>query len=76
MTSDGSPYGRFQKALETGNVNLALAAARELPNLQSQRLRFAVHQQTGRNGLVDAESERALAGPLHPYGLGRSDRQG
>ena len=21
MTSDGSPYGRFQKALETGNVN-------------------------------------------------------
>jgi hypothetical protein len=33
LTSDGSPYGRFQKALKTGNVNLALPAARELPKI-------------------------------------------
>jgi hypothetical protein len=33
MTSDGSPYGRFQRALKTGNVTLALASARELPTV-------------------------------------------
>jgi hypothetical protein len=33
MTSDGSSYGRFQRALKSGNVNLALAAARELPTI-------------------------------------------
>lgn len=31
MTSDGSPYTRFRRALETGNATLAFAAARELP---------------------------------------------
>lgn len=31
MTSDGSPYTRFRRALETGNETLVLAAARELP---------------------------------------------
>ena len=33
MTSDGSPYGRFQRALKTGNATLALASARELPTI-------------------------------------------
>jgi hypothetical protein len=43
MTSDGSPYGRFQKALKTGNVNLALAAARELPKINlSDSLRLCL----------------------------------
>lgn len=43
MTSDGSPYGRFQKALKTGNVHLALAAARELPKINlSDSLRLCL----------------------------------
>jgi hypothetical protein len=33
MTSDGSPYSRFRRALTTGNELLVLAAARELPRI-------------------------------------------
>ena len=33
MTSDGRPYSQFQRALRTGNPELALAAARELRTL-------------------------------------------
>ena len=33
MTSQGSPYGRFRRALATGNVAIIDAAARELPTL-------------------------------------------
>ena len=33
MTSDGSPYGRFRRALATGNETLVIAAARELPRI-------------------------------------------
>jgi hypothetical protein len=33
MTSDGSPYARFRRALEIGNELLVLAAARELPRI-------------------------------------------
>ena len=33
MTSDGSPYARFRRALETGNELLVLGAARELPQI-------------------------------------------
>jgi hypothetical protein len=31
MTSDGSPYPRFKRALAIGNLNLIRAAAAELP---------------------------------------------
>jgi hypothetical protein len=31
MTSDGSAYARFRRALDTGNENLVIAAAHELP---------------------------------------------
>jgi len=31
MSSDGSPYYRFKRALATGNLNLIRAAAAELP---------------------------------------------
>lgn len=34
MTSDGSPYSRFRRALDTGNELLVLAAARELPQIK------------------------------------------
>jgi hypothetical protein len=30
VTSQGSPYGRFRRALDTGNATIALAAATEL----------------------------------------------
>src|SRR5579884_2779429 len=33
MTSDGNPYARFRRALETGNEALVTAAARELPRI-------------------------------------------
>ncbi len=33
MTSDGSPYSRFRRALTTGNELLVLAAAQELPRI-------------------------------------------
>jgi hypothetical protein len=33
VTSDGNPYARFRRALETGNEMLAVAAARELPTV-------------------------------------------
>ena len=33
MTSDGNPYARFRRALQTGNETLVIAAARELPQI-------------------------------------------
>jgi HEAT repeat protein len=33
MTSSGSPYARFQRALATGNLNVIRAAAAELPRI-------------------------------------------
>src|SRR5690242_8791555 len=33
VTSDGSAYARFRRALETGNELLVLGAARELPQI-------------------------------------------
>jgi hypothetical protein len=33
VTSDGSPYSRFRRALATGNETLVVAAARELPRI-------------------------------------------
>jgi hypothetical protein len=34
MTSDGNPYARFRRALETGNETLVITAARELPQVR------------------------------------------
>jgi hypothetical protein len=33
LTSDGSAYARFRRALDTGNANLVIAAALELPQV-------------------------------------------
>jgi hypothetical protein len=33
MTSEGSPYARFRRALETGNELLVLDTARQLPQI-------------------------------------------
>jgi hypothetical protein len=38
VTSDGSPYARFRRALETGNELLVLGAARELPQIALEAL--------------------------------------
>jgi hypothetical protein len=34
VTSDGSPYARFRRALDSGNELLVIAAARELPHVR------------------------------------------
>ncbi len=34
MTSSGSPYARFQRALATGNLTLVRTAAAELPRIE------------------------------------------
>src|SRR3954447_529412 len=34
MTSQGSPYSRFQRALRTNNLNLIRSAAAELPRIE------------------------------------------
>ena len=34
MTSEGSAYARFRRALETGNELLVVTAARELPRIE------------------------------------------
>jgi hypothetical protein len=34
MTSDGNPYARFRRALQTGNAALVTAAALELPRVK------------------------------------------
>lgn len=33
VTSEGSVYGRFRRAVDTGNARIALAAAADLPNV-------------------------------------------
>jgi hypothetical protein len=33
VTSQGSPYGRFRRGLDTGNTTIALAAAAELQSV-------------------------------------------
>ena len=33
MTSEGNPYARFKRALDTGNESLVVAAALELPRV-------------------------------------------
>jgi hypothetical protein len=33
MASQGSPYGRFQRALKTGNLQIIRSAAAELPSV-------------------------------------------
>ena len=52
VTSDGSAYARFRRALQTGNHSLVLAAARELPQIAlDDALRICLV-------LRDAEPER------------------
>jgi hypothetical protein len=48
VTSDGSPYSRFRRALRTGNEQLVIAAARELPQIAlDDALRICLVLRTG-----------------------------
>ena len=51
VTSDGSPYARFRRALATGNENLVVAAARELPQVAlDDALRICLVLRSGDRG--------------------------
>ena len=48
MTSEGNPYARFKRALETGNETLVTAAALELPRIAlDDALRICLVLRTG-----------------------------
>ncbi len=48
VTSDGNPYTRFKRALETGNEVLVIAAALELPRIALEdALRICLVLRTG-----------------------------
>ncbi|HEY1592090.1 MAG TPA: hypothetical protein VGF81_09885 [Solirubrobacteraceae bacterium] len=48
VTSDGNPYTRFKRALETGNETLVIAAALELPRIALEdALRICLVLRTG-----------------------------
>lgn len=61
MTSEGSPYGRFRRALETGNELLVLAAARELPQVAlDDALQICLVLRDGDRGRYDRAAVRWL----------------
>ncbi len=61
MTSDGSPYARFRRALETGNELLVLGAARELPQIAlDDALRICLVLRDGDRGRYERAAVRWL----------------
>jgi hypothetical protein len=61
VTSDGSPYARFRRALGTGNEHLVLAAARELPQIAlDDALRICLVLRTGDPGRYERAAVRWL----------------
>jgi hypothetical protein len=61
MTSDGSAYARFRRALETGNELLVLAAARELPQVAlDDALRICLVLRDGDRGRYERAAVRWL----------------
>jgi hypothetical protein len=61
MTSDGSPYARFRRALETGNEMLVLGAARELPQIAlDDALRICLVLRDGDPGRYERAAVRWL----------------
>ena len=61
MTSDGSPYARFRRALETGNELLVLSAARELPQVALEdALRICLVLRDGDRARYDRAAVRWL----------------
>jgi hypothetical protein len=61
VTSDGSPYARFRRALETGNEMLVLGAARELPQIAlDDALRICLVLRDGDRGRYERAAVRWL----------------
>src|ERR1700691_4488736 len=61
MTSDGSPYARFRRALDTGNELLVLNAARELPQIALEdALRICLVLRDGDPARYDRAAVRGL----------------
>jgi hypothetical protein len=61
MTSEGSPYVRFRRALETGNELLVLATARELPQVAlPDALRICLVLRDGERGRYERAAVRWL----------------
>jgi hypothetical protein len=61
VTSDGSPYARFRRALETGNELLVLGAARELPQVAlDDALRICLVLRDGDPGRYERAAVRWL----------------
>jgi hypothetical protein len=61
MTSDGSAYARFRRALDTGNELLVLAAARELPQVAlDDALRICLVLRDGDRALYERAAVRWL----------------
>lgn len=61
MTSDGSPYARFRRALDTGNELLVLGAARELPQIAlDDALRICLVLRDGDPGRYERAAVRWL----------------
>ncbi len=61
VTSEGSPYARFRRALETGNELLVLGAARELPQIAlDDALRICLVLRDGDPGRYERAAVRWL----------------
>jgi hypothetical protein len=61
VTSDGSPYSRFRRALETGNELLVLTTARELPQIAlDDALRICLVLRDGDPGRYERAAVRWL----------------
>ena len=74
MTSDGNPYARFRRALETGNETLVVAGrARAAPGLAGRRPADLPGPAGRRPGALRAR-RRAVAGPVRARGARSDDR--
>ena len=61
MTSEGSPYSRFRRALDSGNELLVLTAARELPQIAlDDALRICLVLRDGDPGRYERAAVRWL----------------
>jgi hypothetical protein len=61
MTSDGSAYSRFRRALETGNIHLVVTAALELPYISlPDALRIVLVYRDGDPGRYERAAVRWL----------------
>ena len=68
MTSQGSPYSRFQRALQTGDLHLIRAAAAELPQVDLVDALAVCHVMARR---ADPAFERSAARWVARYTLER-----